>query len=372
MESKRKVFYLSIFFLFYISIFGQRLEPKISSDIDGSGIGIHTSWLDLGPVRDDITEKMFEAGVKWCRLGVPWGYVEHESAGDYYFTSIDTIINQLTAHSITPYLILSDANELYNPNRHAPVPDSNVYFEAWLAYVDTVVKRYRDRVNHWEIWNEPNLDESWLPEADPLNYSALACSTSSVIRANDADAVICLGGMALVDIKFIKACLANGVSQYVDKIGVHPYRTLPEAPQNLLVWIPNSQFESPYSSYEDEIRALKDTIALFDDSLEIWDTEVGFLSDSIYPNPLSPDPFNPQHTSQTTQAKYLARRYILNLKENIEITTWTVDWDLGSLSHNMGKSDWVDNYSELSDVDFSEAPFFGIIYMCMNHTFKIW
>ena len=362
----KKIVYLSICFLLYISVLAQQLEHKNSSEIEDSGIGIHTSWLNLGPIRSDITEKMFEAGVKWCRLGVPWSYVEHETIGDYDFTSIDTIINQLVAHNITPYLILSDANELYNPNRYAPIPDSAVYFNAWLAYVDTVVKRYQDRVNHWEIWNEPNLDESWLPEADPLHYSALACSTANVIRSIDADAIICLGGMALVDIKYIKSCLESGVAQYVDKIGIHPYRTLPEAPQNLLVWAPNIQFESPYSSYEEEISALKDTIALFDGNLEIWDTEVGFLSDSIYPDPLSPDPISPQHSSEATQSKYLARRYILDLKQNIEITTWTVDWDLRSLSHNMGKSDWVNNYSELSDVDFSEAPFFGIIYTPQN------
>ena len=273
----KKIVYLGICFLICTSIFAQQLTPRNSAEVDSSGIGIHTIWLDLGPVRNDITEKMFEAGVKWCRLGVPWSHVEDESIGNYNFTSIDTIINQLVAHSITPYIILSDGNELYNPNNYAPIPDSTVYFNAWLTYVDTVVKRYQDRVNYWEIWNEPNLDESWLPEANRDHYSDLACSTANVIRANDVDAVICLGGMALVDVKFIQACLENGVGQYVDKIGIHPYRTLPEAPQNLLVWTPNSDFESPYGSYEEEIQALKDTIALYNDSLEIWDTEVGFL-----------------------------------------------------------------------------------------------
>lgn len=362
----KKVMYLSIFFLLYISILGQQLTPKNSAEIDSSGIGMHTIWLDLGPIRKNITEKIFQAGVKWYRLGVPWSYVEQESIGNYDFTSIDTIVNQLVAHSMIPYLILSDGNTLYNSNSYAPIPDSTVYFNAWLAYVDTVVKRYRDRVNHWEIWNEPNLDDSWLPSANADDYSALACSTANVIRANDADAVICLGGMALVDIKFIKSCLENGVDQYVDKIGIHPYRPTPEAPQNLLVWTPNSEFESPYGSYEEEISALKDTIALYNDSLEIWDTEGCFLSDSIYPNPLSADPYNPQHSSETTQAKYLARRYILNLKQDIEITTWTADWDLPSLSHNMGKSDWFDNVSDRTDIGFLDAPYFGTIYTPQN------
>ena len=365
-KNYKKLVHISIFFLLCISVPGQRLEPKNSSEIDGSGIGIHTIWVDLGPIRNDITEKMFEAGIKWYRLGVPWSYVEHDAVGDYYFTSIDTIVNQLISHSMTPYLILSDGNTLYNPNSYAPIPDSAFYFDAWLTYVDTVVKRYRDRVHHWEIWNEPNLDESWLPEANPEHYSALACSTAKIIREIDADAVISLGGMALVDIKFIKSCLENGVDQYVDKIGIHPYRTIPEAPQNLLEWTPNSQFESPYDSYEEEIRALKDTIALFDSSLEIWDTEGCFLSDSIYPDPLSADPANPQHSSETTQSKYLARRCILNLKQNIEITTWTADWDLPSLSHNMGKSDWVDNFLERTDIGFLDAPYFGIVYTPQN------
>ena len=341
---------------------GQQLIPKNSAEITASSIGMHTIWLDIGPIRNDVTEKMFDTGVKWCRLGVPWGYVEHDSIGYYDFTSIDTIINQLVDHSITPYLILSDPNVLYNPNGYPPIPDSAVYFAAWLAYVDTVVKRYRDTVNYWEIWNEPNLDETWLPAANPVQYSALVCSTAKVIRAIDSDAVICLGGTALIDIRFIKSCLENGVDQYIDKIGIHPYRTLPEAPQSLLTWTPNSQFVSPYGSYEEEIKALKDTIALFSDTLDIWDTEGCFLSDSIYPDPLSPDPLNPQHSSQETQAKYLARRYIISLKQGIELTTWTVDWDMHSITNNMGRADWVDDYSERTDYEFGEAPFCGIVY----------
>ncbi len=356
-----RIGYLIISLLLCTSISGGQLEPRNSAEIAGSGIGIHTIWLDIGPIRKDITEKMFETGVKWCRLGVPWGYVEHDSVGYYDFTSIDTIINQLLDHSIIPYLILSDPNVLYNPKGFPPIPDSAVYFSAWLAYVDTVVKRYQDRVRHWEIWNEPNLDETWCPSANPVQYSALVCSTATTIRTIDSDAIICLGGMALVDIKFIKSCLENGVSEYVDKIGIHPYRTLPEAPQNLMVWKPNTQFESPYDSYEEEINALKDTIALFSDSIEIWDTEGCFLSDSIHPDPLSPDPFNPQHSSETTQAKYLARRYILNLKQGIEITTWTVDWDFHSLTNNMGRTDWVSDYSERTDFEFGEAPFCGVV-----------
>ncbi len=357
-----KVVCMVVFLLLYTSVSGGQLEPRNSAEITASSIGMHTIWLDIGPIRKDITKKMFETGVKWCRLGVPWGYVEHDSIGYYDFTSIDTIINQLLDHSIIPYLILSDPNVLYNPIGYPPIPDSAVYFAAWLAYVDTTVKRYQDKVNHWEIWNEPNLDETWLPSANPAQYSALVCSTAKIIRTIDSDAVICLGGTALVDIKFIKSCLENGVSEYVDKIGIHPYRSLPEAPQNLMVWKPNTQFESPYDSYEEEIRALKDTIALFSDSLEIWDTEGCFLSDSIHPDPLSPDPFNPQHSSQETQAKYLARRYILNLKQGIELTTWTVDWDFHSLTNNMGRVDWVNDYSERTDFEFGEAPFCGIVY----------
>jgi hypothetical protein len=80
----KKVACLSVYFLLFTSILGQQLEPKNSAEIDGSGIGMHTLWVDLGPVRRDITEKMFEAGVKWYRLGVPWSYVEHESIGNYY------------------------------------------------------------------------------------------------------------------------------------------------------------------------------------------------------------------------------------------------------------------------------------------------
>jgi hypothetical protein len=133
-----------------------------------------------------------------------------------------------------------------------------------------------------------------------------------------------------------------------------------------LVWQPNSQFVSPYGSYEEEIQALRDTIALYSDSIEIWDTEGCFLSDSIYPDPLSPDPYHPQHASMATQAKYLARRYILNLKFGIELTTWTMTWDMTSLANNQGKSDWIDDYTDRTDFSFVEGPYMGLIYSPQN------
>lgn len=346
--------------------YGDQLIPRNSSQIDSSYIGVQTLWVDLTPFRQDITRKMFEAGVKWCRLGVPWSFVERETIGNYEFASIDTIVNQLVSSDITPYLILSDANRLYNPDGYPPIPESTFYFNAWLAYVDTVVKRYRENVDHWEIWNEPNGNEVWLPEADPVQYSSLVIPTAQRIKSIDPSATVSLGGMALIDIRFLQSCLDCGVADYVDRIAFHPYRTIPEAPQSLLVWQPNSFFVSPYGSYDEEIKALRDTIALYNDTIEIWDTEGCFLSDSIYPDPLSPDPFNPQHASQTTQAKYLARRYILNLKHDIDLTTWTMTWDMTSLANNQGKSDWINDYTERTDFSFVEGPYMGLIFTPQN------
>ena len=42
---------------------------------------------------------------------------------------------------------------------------------AWTAFVRALAEHFRDRVEHWEIWNEPNIKNFWQPKRpDPDDY----------------------------------------------------------------------------------------------------------------------------------------------------------------------------------------------------------
>lgn len=67
--------------------------------------------------------------------------------------------------------------------------------EPWLEYVRTTVNRYKDRIRHWEIWNEPDIG-FW--RSTTAQYVELFDRTSAEIARVQPDARIMNGGFAMV------------------------------------------------------------------------------------------------------------------------------------------------------------------------------
>ncbi len=75
-------------------------------------------------------------------------------------------------------------------NLDLPWNDSN---NRWGEFVFTTVKKYKNRVHAWEIWNEPNLGEFWQGSAE--QFSRLTRVSYQAIKAADPTATVVLGGI---------------------------------------------------------------------------------------------------------------------------------------------------------------------------------
>ena len=332
---------------------------RASDEISDSRIACQTLWFPRTQVERAEYGALAEAGVKWVRLGLPWDYCEGDT-GVYSFDHMDWIVDTLASLGIQVFICIGGNNPIYSAV--SPTPADPYYFSRYLAFVDTAAALFGDRVKAWEAWNEANIDGVWIPY-DPAAYAATACSTAAHIKARVPDAFCVLTGTALVDVPFIRTCLLAGAGNYFDAVAFHPYRAWPEIDQDTCtVWYPNPDFISPYDSYREEVEALGDTVDKYAPGLVLWDTEGGYLSDTISWNPFSPGG-QPMDYTETTQAKCLARHYILNIALDIKMTTWTSDWDFQSLYGNMGRETWVNDYRDEDDWDFSFAPFFGLTYV---------
>ena len=97
-----------------------------------------------------------------------------------------------------------------------------------------MVKRYGDRVDAWEIWNEPNHND-FMRGASPATYAKVLRSAHAGIKAADPGATVVFGGPQYVDVKWVKKVFAAGGTTY-DVMGVHPYQGVadeaPELPDN--------------------------------------------------------------------------------------------------------------------------------------------
>jgi hypothetical protein len=84
----------------------------------------------------------------------------------------------------------------------------------WRRHVDAVVQRYKGKIDHWEITNEPDI---WLPASEYMPYLK---SASEVIKAADPSGQpVCFGAMKT----HLAECVALGAESYAAINSIHPY-----------------------------------------------------------------------------------------------------------------------------------------------------
>jgi len=171
-----------------------RIAPRSSKQIVASPFGVGFETLDRRLFDPEPTyERLERLGIKWARIQSGWCRCE-TTMGMYDFAWLDKIVDSLRDIGIQPWMNLTYGNKLYMPdapNEYAMgwAPVTETARQGWIRFVRALTEHYRDRIRHWEIWNEPNL--LWSPRGpSAVAYTELVKRTSPVIRASIPDAVV--------------------------------------------------------------------------------------------------------------------------------------------------------------------------------------
>ena len=246
-----------------------KIIPKNSSEIKASPFGIQA-----GTLVDSLVERAAEIGVKWTRLSASWPAIERQK-GVYYWTETDKAFDVALKNGITPFVTIEGGNELYsklttydNPveaeiygYKPEPPVKNPVAMTAYLNFVNATVERYKDKIDYWEVWNEPNHHNYWGSTPDGKEYGLLLVKTTEIIKKLDPGCKVIGGSMAGIDPKFADEFLSVGSNSLIDIISFHNYGAVPE--------------ERAYLAIE-----LWDVINKYNPSLELWQGECGYPSHS--------------------------------------------------------------------------------------------
>lgn len=205
-------------------------------------LGMATPYNELMAGGDAAIDAEFATyktlGVRMLRFDFYWSTIQPTAGGAYTWTGPDKLVAKAAQHGIQ-VLGLLNGQPSYIASGFTVAQD-RVAFSNFAA---AAVNRYKGRIQHWEVMNEPNMDHSFV-RISPANYAELLKVTSPKMRAADPSITIITAGLASVPstgngfhgaVDFVNAMYQNGAKNHFDALGFHPY-TYPLMPSNTAAW----------------------------------------------------------------------------------------------------------------------------------------
>ncbi|WP_461054034.1 GH39 family glycosyl hydrolase [Spirosoma arcticum] len=277
------------------------VKPRNANEIEASNwlIGCETLDRDMADYNQ-YKEYLVPLGIRRLRMQAGWAKTE-KVKGQYDWVWLDAIINDAARKGLKPWLETSYGNPIYKGgggiNLSAGVPTSPEALAAWDTWVEALVKRYKDKVNEWEIWNEPNFGDNEINT--PVMVANLNIRTADIIKRIQPDAKISGLSMGHIDLAyadaFFKVIHQQKKMHLFDNMTYHDY-----------VYNPDSNY-----GHVADLRRVLDKYA---PSVKLRQGENGCPSFSGFGRGALGD----YDWSEVTQAKWITRRMLGDLGHDIE------------------------------------------------------
>ena len=217
--------------------------PAMGSAASDKSLGVNADLSSYdAKARTEALAAMKAAGLRWLRHRFPWDAIEPEQ--DVYDWAIwDEIVWDARRHGLQIVAVLDGSpswarGEADRENPLAPPVEARDFGDFAFA----LANRYRDQIDHYQIWDEPNIAPHWgAREIDPAAYAGLLREGSIRVRSADPEAVVLTaalapnvepGGANMSDLLFLGALYQQGAAEWSDGVAAQIYDLdgQPEAP----------------------------------------------------------------------------------------------------------------------------------------------
>ena len=181
-------------------------------------------------------EKIAASNFVWIRQFVYWDEIE-SSPGRYDWSKWDVLIDALRRFpQLEPVVVFMNTPawaRVSHPDIEVTQSGPPQALDDFANFVSSFARRYGDAVDHYQIWDEPNLDDAWgLLDPRPAEYVAMLQAAASAIRSVDDTAKIIAAGLApttetggqnISDLRYLDAMYAYGAASAMDIVAGKPY-----------------------------------------------------------------------------------------------------------------------------------------------------
>lgn len=201
------------------------------------GVAIPASvalWSEPAAVERDLDAAVW-LGARWVRTDVPWVQLSWQP-GQTDFSRVDRFVNAARRRGLRVLGVVGTIPDYLRPAgttyRDGPTTDAQI--QAFAAFAGQAAQRYRGRIEAWEVWNEPNVRQSWGPRPSLPLYGRLLAQTTRAVAQAAPESVILSGGpggatapgVDVAPTDWIEGLSRGGFLTGVEAIAVHPYSDL--------------------------------------------------------------------------------------------------------------------------------------------------
>jgi hypothetical protein len=284
-----------------------QIQPKPSEELADNRMGMEAAFNKGGVTEDWVEQSKNSVGIKWVPPltidYLEWPEVPaNDGYSEYYIDpSVDQAVTELQDLGFEIIYSLAFWDEEIEPEECYARFKREEEIQRYLDYVQWLVHNFKDRIQTYEMINEPRFEEC-RPEFDQQNieledYIEVTGRTIQTIRQEYPEAKIVVGPTVLFHERdYLMGILASDLMPLVDGVSWHPfYGQSPEyEPQY-------------YYDYPATVQAIKDVASAHGFSGEYIVEEITW----------SGHPGCPVTYSQPVAAKYLARGIMMHLGMDI-------------------------------------------------------
>jgi len=192
--------------------------------------------------RELAVQMIADAGFHWLRQEFPWEDIEISAKGDFWdhkwdkdaWEKYDHIVDLAERYDLEIIARLSNPpawSRAQGNEAGAFAPPDNL--DDYGDFVEAVVRRYQGRIDHYQIWNEPNIYPEWGERpVSPEEYTELLRVGYTRVKQVCPECVVISGALAqtiplgprdLNDFIFLQRMYDAGAGDYFDVLAMQGY-----------------------------------------------------------------------------------------------------------------------------------------------------
>jgi O-antigen ligase len=205
-------------------------EPNLPYRLPRLGVNADLLQHDESTLRQNLTW-MQEAHITWVRHFLYWDSIE-TIQGQMDWQAWDMLMTVMADYPDLRLVVVVMNSPDWARNSEistAPPDEPN----AISPFLHEFANRYGEVIDFYQIWDEPNLDDTWgLVEPRPADYLALLAESYTAIHSTDAEATVIAAalaptkeqrGMNIADTLYLEALYDLGAEAYFDAAAAKPY-----------------------------------------------------------------------------------------------------------------------------------------------------